>query len=141
MKKKMLSLLLALIASIGAMYAQLIPSWEYNGIYYENIRDTIVQGLPFPGKIVKVSTKYENDSPNGTMGSARMVFGIYSGDIVIPAEFDKSGTHYFVQEIGSCAFQFCDITSISLPNSIKHIDQNAFNGCILLKSIDIPDKC
>lgn len=139
MKKKILSLLLALIASMGAMYAQLIPSWEYNGIYYENIRDTIVHGLPFPGKIIKVSTKYENDSPNGTMGSARMVFGIYSGDIVIPAEFNTNNTRYFVQEIGPCAFQYCNITSISLPNSIRYIDQNAFNGCILLKSIDIPD--
>lgn len=140
MKTKVFTLLFAIVASVGMLNAQLILSWEHNGIYYENIRDTTVQGLPFPGKIVKVSTKYENDSPNGTMGSARMVFGIYSGDIVIPAEFDKSGTHYFVQEIGSCAFQFCDITSISLPNSIKHIGQNAFNGCLLLTSIDIPDK-
>lgn len=138
MKTKVFTLLLA-IATYGVLNAQLIPSWEHNGIYYENLRDTTVIGEAFPGHIVKVSTKYENDSPNGTMGSARMVFGVYSGDIVIPSDFTKSGSHYFVEEIGSCAFQFCDITSISMPNSIKQIDQNAFHGCMELHTIEIPD--
>ena len=57
----------------------------------------------------------------------------------IPSDFTKSGSHYFVEEIGSCAFQFCDITSISMPNSIKQIDQNAFHGCMELHTIEIPD--
>ena len=138
MKTRFLVLLVAVMLNAVA-YAQLIPSWEYNGIYYEVIGDTTVQGEPFPGHFVKVTTKYENDSPNGTMGSAHQVFGLYSGDIVIPESFRVSNAHYFVKAIDNCAFQFCDVTSVTMPNSVKWIGQNAFHACLFLKSLIIPD--
>lgn len=70
---------------------------------------------------------------------------IYSGDIVIPStvtinnEHGPSGT-YTVTKIANGAFhndafQECSVTSISLPNTITEIDNNAFDGCTTLKSV------
>lgn len=44
-----------------------------------------------------------------------------------------------VETIGSGAFEQCNISSISIPNSVTSIEGSAFHSCILLKSICIPD--
>lgn len=136
MKTRLFTLLFVIMANIGMLSAA-SPSWEYNGIYYKALRDTIVSGDPFPRKIVAVSTPYRD---LGTPGAAyEQVFGAYSGDIVIPAEFQPANSNYcYVQEIDNGAFLGCGITSISLPDSIKRIGQNAFSSCGL-RSIEIPD--
>lgn len=136
MKTRLFTLLFVIMANIGMLSAA-SPSWEYNGIYYKTLRDTVVSGDPFPRKIVAVSTPYRD---LGTPGAAyEQVFGAYSGDIVIPAEFQPANSNYcYVQEIDNGAFLGCGITSISLPDSIKRIGQNAFSSCGL-RSIEIPD--
>ena len=137
MKTRLFTFLFVIMANIGMLSAA-SPSWEYNGIYYKTIGDTIVSGDPFPRKIVAVSTPYRD---LGTPDFAyEQVFGTYHGDIVIPAEFQPTPNSYYcyVQEIDNGAFLGCRITSISLPDSIKRIGQNAFSGCDI-RSIEIPD--
>jgi len=65
--------------------------------------------------------------------------GCYTGDIVIPATVEDSGTTYNVIGIGDDAFNDCDITSINLPNSITYIGEFAFRDCRDITSITLPD--
>ena len=44
-----------------------------------------------------------------------------------------------VKEIGSMAFSYCNFTSIELPDGLVYIDDWAFNGCMHLDSIVLPD--
>lgn len=54
-----------------------------------------------------------------------------SGDIVIPKSIEYNNKTYPVEGILSKAFYECSgITSISLPNSIKRIERDAFAYCI-----------
>lgn len=76
-------------------------------------------------------------------------FDQYSGDIVIPSEVTAWVTPMYsepfevtaeVVGIGENAFISCyDLTSVTLPNSIKYIAENAFYECTALTSINLPD--
>lgn len=62
----------------------------------------------------------------------------YSGDIVIPEKINIEGKEYEVTSIAKGAFiktenvqnTGSDITSVYIPNSVKHIGRDAFFGCI-----------
>lgn len=62
----------------------------------------------------------------------------YDGGIVVPETVEDSGTTYNVIGIGDEAFQYCDITSIDLPNSITYIGEFAFRDCRNITSITLP---
>ena len=63
----------------------------------------------------------------------------YTGDITIPATVKYDGETYNVTRIGESAFSNKDnLTSVTLPNSIKTIGKNAFNDCDGMTAIDIP---
>ncbi|MGN0638771.1 MAG: leucine-rich repeat protein [Huintestinicola sp.] len=60
----------------------------------------------------------------------------YTGSIVIPDKIDGKP----VTSIGDNAFNNCiGITGITIPNSVKYIGIGAFSGCNGLTSITIPD--
>ena len=64
----------------------------------------------------------------------------YSGDITIPAKVNYNGVSYSVTSIGDRAFQDCIyLTSIEIPNSVKTIGFGAFSFCTGLTSIEIPN--
>ena len=78
-----------------------------------------------------------------------------SGDIVIPPAIEYNGTEYNVTamvqptltdvyasgnvEVEGGAFQDCQITSISLPNSITVVSAGAFAGCQQLSAVSLPE--
>lgn len=45
----------------------------------------------------------------------------------------------FVEIIGENAFQYCDITSLSIPSSVRQIGGYAFYGCAKLNNLSIPE--
>ena len=54
---------------------------------------------------------------------------LYSGNIVIPNNVNYNYKDYTVTTIGESAFESCsDLTSITIPNSIKSIGYRAFNN-------------
>ena len=62
-----------------------------------------------------------------------------SGDLVIPSEVTYNGVTYSVNSVNQNAFAHCEnITSISLPNSLKIIWYGAFQYCTSLTSLTIP---
>lgn len=116
MQKKLLSLVLMLIAAIN-IFAY---DFESNGIYY-NI-------LSKENRTCTVTSQ-----PN-TTGKK------YTGSIVIPSIVqDNNGEDYTVTEIGNYAFMDCvKLQNIVLPNTIQKVGYCAFQGCILLKNITLP---
>lgn len=63
----------------------------------------------------------------------------YQGSIVIPESVTYNGQTYRVTSIGEDAFYYCsELTSITIPNSVKTIGKGAFQNCGLT-TITIPD--
>lgn len=52
-------------------------------------------------------------------------------DIVVPDRFTSGGREYTVVRIGARAFDNVPLKSIRLPETIKYIDEHAFNRCVL----------
>ena len=115
MRKKLFTLLLAVMAGTNALFAD---SGPIDGIYY------IFYGK-YLGYEAKVIAPF-----NGAK---------YTGVINIPASVKYLGDWYTVTEIGESAFANCtDLTSVIIPSSVKEIDVSAFENCIGLTSITLP---
>ncbi len=63
----------------------------------------------------------------------------YSGEVTIPASFEYDGITYSVTSIGSYAFFYCWVTSVTIPNSVTSIGAHAFDCCYMASSITIPN--
>ena len=61
------------------------------------------------------------------------------GDVVIPSQVSYNGKTYNVIYIGVEAFKGCNITSITIPNSVTMISGLAFSSCSDLTSVTIPN--
>lgn len=88
--------------------------FSVNGIYYSYISGNSLEvRVTYKGK---TSYEYSNE---------------YSGNIVIPKEVFHNNRTFKVVSIGLEAFYFCsELTSITIPNSIRGIGKDAFYGCI-----------
>lgn len=66
--------------------------------------------------------------------------GRYSGDVVIPEKITYNGSEYSVTGIYQLAFKNCkEMTSITIPKSMKIIGYSPFSGCSGLNSVNISD--
>ena len=64
----------------------------------------------------------------------------YSGNVVIPETVTYNGKTFNVVGISEQAFMNChSLTSVSIPNTIKHIGNSAFYYCNSLTSVTIPN--
>ena len=121
MKQKLLTLLLAVAASIGTMFA-----WDYECVQIGDL----YYNLDATSQTAEV-TSQNSDYPywSTTITTA-----------IIPASVTYNSVSYSVTSIGESAFESCiSLTSVTIPNSVTSIGENAFLGCSGLTSIDIPN--
>ena len=114
-----ITLFIAVVTSININ----AHDFESNGIYY-NIIDN-------DSEIKTVEVTFKGDRHDEYKG--------YEGEIIIPETVEYSGITYSVIAIGNRAFEYCGITSVSMPNTIKYIGDSAFEYCPSLTSLNIPD--
>lgn len=86
---------------------------------YFDRKVTIAELRPFVGKTIRI-TSYN---------------GFESERVIVPKEIDG----YTVVSIGENAFKNASLSEIILPSTVKAILKNAFEGCLNLKSLDLPD--
>lgn len=83
---------------------------------------------------------YFNKTTASTVEVTSYSKALYSGEIVIPASVIYDGVSYSVTRIGASAFNNCvDLSSVSIPESITEISTMAFAGCTGLESVNITD--
>ena len=63
--------------------------------------------------------------------------GNYDGDIVIPETVEINGITYSVTSIENRAFEFSEITSISIANTVTDLGKGTFYGCYFLTSVTL----
>ena len=56
-------------------------------------------------------------------------------ELTVPAELDG----HPVREIGEEAFRDCDLTTVTLPDGLTTIGDDAFSGCHSLTTVTLPD--
>ena len=118
MKTKLFSLFLALVASVGTMFAERV---QIGDLYYN---------LDATNQTAEL-TYQEQWSENN-----------YSGltSANIPSSVTYNEAIYSVTNIGNYAFSDCTgLTSIEIPNSVTSIGEYAFYNCSGLTSIEIPN--
>ena len=75
---------------------------------------------------VKIDGIYYNLVTKANMAEVTYGDDKYSGDIIIPKTVEHEGVKYDVITIGKDAFQYAQLSSITIPNSIKTIGENSF---------------
>ena len=128
----LLLLLFLLTTSMTASAYDFSAENEQGQTIYYNITDA-------DALTVEVTYEYiDDDSPTNTNYSKP--YGYNSPiDLVIPSTVRKNNKTYTVTGIGSRAFEESDITSITLPNTIKTIKSKAFANAYHLSEITIPE--
>ncbi len=121
MKNLFLFIFAAILPVVASAYGgQILPDACINGIYYHFSEDKAI-----------VTYKLF-DASSGILESG------YAGDVVLPASVTYGGKTYSVTEIGRWAFQESTVTSVTIPESMKEIGEEAFMDCKNLTSITIP---
>ena len=115
--KKIILLLLFVLGGWQYAHAQ---NFSYGGLNYSVTSPTTVE--------VAENFVYPFGSPEQP-----------SGSISIPAQINYNGGTYTVTGIGNSAFAFCDLTSVTIPNTVTTIGNNAFQSCNFLGPVTIPD--
>ena len=102
--------------------SQQLPSesgsdFEHDGIYY----------------------KYNEDASQAIVTYLDTRYNTYEGQVVIPGQVNHSGKTIPVTGIGNSAFRNClGLVSVTIPSTVKCIDDYAFRNCIGLIDIELP---
>lgn len=121
MKKKLLSLILLLLAGLQLAQAQtydfsaVTPSGQTLFYTIDTVTNTTVSVVGF-----------DNTQP--------------MGNLTIPSTVTYGGNTYSVTSIGRMAFYGCKgLTSVTIPNSVTSIGMEAFGACEDLTSVTMPN--
>ena len=113
MKKKLLTLAVALLAATGA--------WAQTTFTADNLKYTVTDAEAKTVELTGYVTK-----PTGTL--------------TIPATVTNESTEYSVTSIGSWAFSNCSsLTAVTIPEGVATIGHSAFEGCSSLTAVNIPE--
>lgn len=70
------------------------------------------------------------------------VFGLDDAsiyDLNIPRTVTYNNITYEVSEVNALAFQNCNITSVTIPNTVIRVNKKAFDGCVSLTKVTLED--
>ena len=116
MTKKIFSLLLTLVISIGAWASDI----EIDGIWYNFNSTDLTATVTYKGASY---TQYKDE---------------YTGDITIPSTVIYEKKEYSVTHIGSFAFSGCqNLVSVTIGDNVTNINDYAFYSCSNLTSVTI----
>ena len=122
MTKKIFTFFLALVASVGTMFA-----WDYKHVQIGDLYYNLDATNQTAEVTYKSYTNYEYNKG----------WGITNANIPASVEF-YDGVGYSVTSIGEWAFSDCSgLTSVTIPNSVTSIGERAFSGCYSLTSVTI----
>ena len=123
MRKKLLTFLCAIVASIGTIFAYGTKIGDLNYVLYDEEQTAFV-----------TMTLQELDYDV-------YVWDNYSGltDVVIPSTIEYNNKSYTVVGIGGSAFGRSEIESVIIPNTVTIIEPDAFYDCYALTSVTIPN--
>lgn len=100
-----------------------LPQHQINEIFTAN-----VEGVDITFRVKTTTTVQVGDGENAAINQDMK-------NVTIPKQVDG----FLVTSIGRRAFAWTELETISLPNSIKYFDNEAFSVASQLKSIDIPE--
>lgn len=120
MKKYLLVFMMMLLTSTVSAHDIEVKNADDVTIYYNYINEGTELEVTFRGE--SYSGNYE-----------------YSGNVVIPEEVNYMGRILKVTSIGEYTFWHCDITSVTIPNSVTNIGDFAFDMCNRMTSVTIPN--
>ena len=123
MKQKLFTLLLAVAASVGTLFA-----WDYERVQIGDLYYNLDATNQTAEVTYKSYTHYEFNEG----------WGITTANI--PASVTYNSVSYSVTSIGDYAFAECSgLTSVTIPNSVTSIGDYAFFYCTGLTSVTIPN--
>ena len=94
--------------------------------------DFIVDGIAY-------NINEDDTTVSVTLNVNEYNFSTYNGDILIPESVIHNGQTYAVTAIAADTFYACfNLSSVSLPNSLVLIGDNAFSFCSSITSIHLP---
>ena len=77
-------------------------------------------------------------NPNEVACAQYCINQYYTGDVVIPSSVEYQGQAYNVTELDWYAFYRCDMSSITLPSTLKTIRDAAIMNCRNITSLSFP---
>ena len=121
---KYLSLIMTIFAFSGQSFAY---DFLVDGIYYKITNSSTNE----------VAVTLKSYTSGGRYGDTEIISD-YAGSVVIPSSVVNNGIIYSVTGIDNFAFDDSDVTSVSIPNTIKTIGNSAFAYCLGLTTVTIP---
>lgn len=147
MKKKALSLALALALCLGLFPMSALAATPSTGSFGENIAWALEDsGTLFVRGTGDMDNYTANTAPWNKNRTAVKEIIIESGVTSIGdytfMSCDALSTvriPYSVTRIGNCAFGFSGLTSVTIPNGVTEIERQTFNSCTKLSTVNIPE--
>ena len=122
-KKKIFTFFLALVASVGTMFAWNYERVQIGDLYYNLDEFNKTAEVTYRS----YSSSTYNEGWNVTTAN-------------IPSSVKYAYVTYSVTRIGESTFENCTgLTSVTIPNSVTYIGNRAFHGCSGLTSMTIPN--
>ena len=131
----------AFAQSPGKAPSDMIENWFVITPLYTHPYSFIVDGIYYSiqsdHEVWVCAEELEEEPYSGLPYSTHNAYPCYSDEVVIPGSVDYEGETYTVTGIALCAFEYCYVTRVILPNTIAYIDDHAF-GNSKITEITIP---
>jgi uncharacterized repeat protein (TIGR02543 family) len=109
------------------------------------VGSTVTHDVTTGGNTVKMTfevTKVISATEYGVQvgdGDYSSISVLYEDALAIPSSFTEGGYTYDVVAIGDSAFSGCNMSAVTIPNSVTQIGKNAFWECLTITTISIPE--